>query len=305
MSLVVYLFLSVVWGFSWVAIKLSLEGIPPFFAAALRFLLAVPFLLFYAKLIGVKCFVPRHFYRLILFTSVLIYGLDYAVVYWGEQYLSAGVTAILFATFPLFTGIISQFVFKSELPGPRIYLGLVIGFGGVFVMYYQELLRTSGGVLILLATLGIVGSAISAALAMVVAKQFMNEVHPVTLTLSQIIPGSLGLFTVALARGDVETAQWSRDAVLGILYLSTIATALAFSLYYWLLKTISAVTVATLIYVTPVTALFFDWLVFGVQINSRIVVGMLLIFTGIALAEFSKYRPHLYRTLKSFFRSSR
>ena len=103
MRILVFILLCLIWGFSWVAIRISLEGIPPFLGAGLRFLIAVPLLLLYLRFRGIPLAVPRQVCGLVLFTAVLIYGIDYGLVYWSEQYLSAGVTAILFATFPFFT----------------------------------------------------------------------------------------------------------------------------------------------------------------------------------------------------------
>jgi len=129
---------------------------------------------------------------MIVLTSVLLYGFDYGMVYWAEQYLSAGVTAILFATFPLFTGILSHFVFKAEALGATVYLGLVVGFAGVTVTFYDELAVSSGDGRVIAAMLAMICAALSAALTTILVKRYLMKTHPVTLSVNQIALGGLG-----------------------------------------------------------------------------------------------------------------
>ena len=101
MKLLGFIVLCFIWGTTWLAIKFTLEGLPPFFGAALRFVVAAILLLIYVAIRKISLRINRKEFWIIAFSAFLIYALDYGLIYWGEQYLEAGVTAIFFSTFVL------------------------------------------------------------------------------------------------------------------------------------------------------------------------------------------------------------
>jgi len=286
----VWLFLCVVWGLSWVGIKLSLEGVPPFLGSGVRFAVAVPLLYAWARARNVPLGLDRQIWPVMLWSAFFNYGFSYGLVYWGEQYLTAGVTSILYATFPVFTAVFVARVLPDERIGWGAVAGLLTAFAGVVVTFSQDLSID-----------GVVGSQISAALAVVLGaaggalstvliKWRLSHLHPVSLTLWQMILGSVGLLACGLALGEWRTVTWTPRSVLGILYLGIVASALAFTLYYWLLQRVPAVAVSCMIFVNPVVALLGDHWIYGSEVTSRMVLGMLLIFAGIGLSEFRAFR---------------
>ncbi len=285
MQWLVFAALCLVWGFSWIGIKFTLEGFPPFLGAAVRFLLALPALWLYARVCGVPLGISRPLAPMIALTAVLTYGVDYGLVYWGEQQLAPGLTAILFSTFPLFTALFSRLLLSGEQPAGRIYLGVLLGFLGVAATYSEDL--TGGAQIeVLLAPVAVVAGAASAALATVLVKRDLLGIHPVSLNLHQLLVGSMSLVATSLAAGE----SWSPAAAgwrpwLGVVYLAGVASALAFSLYYWLLRRISAVAVSTMVFVNPLVAVAFDWLIYGTAIGLNVMVGMLLVFAGVLLCR--------------------
>ena len=139
MQIITFLFLCFVWGTTWVAIKITLEGFPPFLGAMFRFSIAVVLLFVYAKLNKISLKLNRKEFWIISISAFLMYPIDYGLIYWGEQYLSAGVTAIFFATFPLFTGIWVIVFFRDEKFNWKKALGLIIAFIGIFIVFLDQL----------------------------------------------------------------------------------------------------------------------------------------------------------------------
>lgn len=274
---------------------MSLEGFPPLLGAGARFLLAVPLLLIYGWWKGVKPLAPKGVLTMLAVTAFLTYALDYGLIYWAEQYLSAGVTAIFFATFPLFTGFFSHWVVKIEKPRVNVYVGLAMGFVGVAVVYLDELLQTSAESRILAATLGVVLGAAGGALATVLIKKYLSGLHPVTLTVNHSLLGGVGLVAGSLLLGEEWDIKLTGNAITGLLYLGIVASALAFSLYYWLLQKASPVTLSTMIFITPLVALMGDWVVYGEAVGFQAVLGMTIIFLGILVTEIPRYRAALRR----------
>jgi drug/metabolite transporter (DMT)-like permease len=131
-----------------------------------------------------------------------------------------------------------------------------------------------------------VAGAASAALATVLVKRDLLGIHPVSLNLYQLLVGALWLLGTSLAAGEVWLPQGAGlRPWLGVLYLAGIASALAFSLYYWLLRRVSAVAVSTMVFVNPLVAVAFDGLIYGTAVGFNVILGMLLVFTGVFLCR--------------------
>lgn len=290
------IFLSIVWGTTWVAIKYSLDGFPPFLGASLRFIVAMIVLLIYAQLKGISLRVPAGGFRYIFASAMLLYLFDYGIIYWGEQYLYAGVTAIFFATFPIFTGLLSAFVFRTEPPRLNTLLGLVIAFVGIAIIFYDQFLLTNFSGLTLLASIGIIISAFSAALSVLIVKKYLSKVEIIPLTLHQMFWGTLSLVIVGLLRGESLVISMNTEAIIAVLYMGIIASALAFVMYYSLLKEMNPTALSLIIYVTPLVGIATGWLFLGEVITFQIILGSVLILMGIAVSQYHDLRKVASRT---------
>ncbi len=294
---VTLLFLSFVWGTTWIAIKYSLMGIPPFLGAAARFAVAALCLYLYARWRHISLRLSRADFQMIFITAVLLYLFNYGAIYWGEQYLNAGATAVFFAAFPLFTSVMSNFVLRSEAFQWRKFIGMLIGFAGIAIVFYDQLLQTAFEGMVIWATLAVLFSALSAALSLVMVKKYLSHLETVSLTLHQMLWGILLLGLAGELLGEAAAVRFDWRALGAVIYMGVIASALAFVLYYWLLKEMSAVTLSGIIYITPLVALFIGWLLLDEPLTLRILAGTLVTFAGIAIAQSADYRKLWKRRL--------
>lgn len=293
MGTIVFLFLCVVWGTTWIAIKITLQGMPPFVGAAARFLVAVVFLFLFSGIVRIHLGMPRRSFKILFVSAILMYLFDYGLVYWGEQYLSAGVTAIFFATFPIFTALFATFVFQDETFHWTKFIGLIVGFSGVIITFYDQLISTQFDRNVIYATLAIISGAAAGAISTVMVKKYLSQIHPVSLSLHQMLWGVLGLAVLGFLQGEFSRIQLTTEIIFAVLYLGAVGSALAFGLYFWLLKKIGAISLSLVIYVTPIIALIADWMYFGETVAYRTVIGMLVIFLGISIAQSYQYRNYL------------
>ena len=148
----------------WLAIKFSLQGIPPYLGAAFRFTVASLLLFTYARLSKVPMRLNKSDFKNVFISALLLYPVDYGLIYWSEQHLSAGVTAIFFATFPLFMSIFSNFIFKNETFDKWKFSGVIIGFSGVVFIFYEQLLLTHYQFIVVIAIIAVIVSAAAAAI---------------------------------------------------------------------------------------------------------------------------------------------
>lgn len=284
MKYLTFLVVALIWGTTWTAIKLSLEGYPPVIAATLRFVFAVAILGLYARVTRLSLMLPRHTMVWVAATAILVYVVNYGLVYWGEQYLSAGVTAMLFAAVPLATMLGSVFAFRTETFRYRQVVGILFGFLGIVVVFFDPLVATGFGAKSTMAAVAIAVAAVAAALNIVIAKRHLMLVGAVSLTFHQMLWGSLGLGIVSAITGEWRHVHYSPGATLAVLYLGVAGSA-AFVMYYSLLMTMRATTLSTISYVTPLVAAFSGWIVLNESISLRVGCGVVAIFVGLATIE--------------------
>ncbi|MCP5051451.1 MAG: DMT family transporter, partial [bacterium] len=258
---------------------------PPLFGAAARFLSAVVMLYIYIKWKRIPLRLTAREFRILLFTAFLIYAGDYGLIYWGEQYLSAGVASIFFAPFTMFTALLSNFVFKSEAFNWKKFAGLLIGLGGILTVFYDQLVITKFESMIVLASLAILVAALSAAISAVVIKKHLAGLDPVTLTFHQMAMGTVILILLGFILENPADIRLTLRVVTSVVYMGLTASAAAFVIYYRLLKHMSVITLSLVIYVIPITALIVDYLFFGEILSFRSSVGMFIIFAGIWLSQ--------------------
>jgi drug/metabolite transporter (DMT)-like permease len=208
---------------------------------------------------------------------------SYGIVYWAEQRVTSGLTAVLFATFPLFVAGLGHFV----LPGERLSrlgaAGTLVGFSGVVVIFSEDLSRLGGPGVAAAAAVMLLSPFVSA-IANVAIKRWGAGIHPLSLTavpmaLTGVVMGTLA----ALVEGD-RAISWTGPAVGSLLYLSLAGSALTFTLYFRLLARIPANRLSLITYAIPVVAVAVGTAFLDEPLTARVVAGAALVVGGVALA---------------------
>lgn len=284
---------AVIWGTTWMAIKISLHGYPPLAGAALRFVFASVALGIYAHVKRIPLILPRGATRWIVITALLLYVIDYGLIFWSEQFLTAGATAILFAVVPLATAVASAFVFRDEPVSYRTLAGIVVGLCGTVLVFVDQLVMTQFSASVAPACVAVLVAALAAALSVVLTKRHLAIVPPVPLVMHQMLWGSLALAILGTARGEWRDIHYSLESTAALLYLGLCGSAVAFVLYYSLLRIMTASALSTISYLTPLVAIFTSWLLMDEPIGARVWIGTATVFTGIAIVQF---KPGRHRT---------
>lgn len=283
---VCYAVLCVIWGTTWAVIQIGLEGIPPFSSAALRFAVAAVILLLLAGLLGVRLGTSRRERILWLINGALSFTLTYGIVYWSEQWVPSALASVLFATYPLFMAVLAHLLLPSEPMRLLEAFGILAGFGGVAVIFSEDL-SSLGGADMPMAALVMLISPLAAAVSSVIVKRWGHGVHPFSLAgvPMAIAAGVLGALALATERDHSFT--WNTTSIAAILYLAIFGSAVTFTLYYWLLSHLPAKRMALIAYVIPVVAILIG-VMRGEPLTSRLFLGSLIVIMGVAL---SIHRP--------------
>ncbi len=279
----VFAILTLIWGTTWAAIRIGLEGIPPFTGVAVRFGIAAIVLLIAARVRGVRLGALPGERWLWVANALLAFCLSYGVVYWCEQWVPSGLASVLFSAFPLFVAVLSHFMLPEERLTLRGAVGVLLGFAGVAVIFSQDL-SLLGGPQVALASVVFLLSPLAAAISQVVIKRWGRGIHPFSLTavpmaITAVVMGGVAFLTEREARFTFDAASIGT-----LLYLALAGSAVTFSLLYWLLARLSATRVSLVAYTIPVVAVCVGAIFLGEAITPRIIAGAVMVLLGVFLA---------------------
>ena len=277
----VWLILCGIWGSTWLFIKLGLADLPPLTFAGIRFVIACAILFVIIRLRHVRLPRARADWILLSVSGILSFGLNYGLVFWGEQYISSGLAALLQATLPAF-GLVFAHLY---LPGERLSWakigGVVLGVCGVGVVFSNQL--AIAGSQALAGCVALILSAMFAAYSNVLVKKYGKHLDPAILAGGQMFSGLLLLLAVGISlEGNPLHFHWTPIALISLLYLAVVGSVIAFLLYYWLVLNMDVTKSMLIALVTPVVAVLLGMIVLDEQIGWRTLAGGAMIMSGIA-----------------------
>lgn len=283
---IVWLVVCGIWSSTWLFIKVGLEDIPPFTFAGARFVLASILLMGLA--LCRKADFPRgKDWKLITAVGILQFTLNYALVYWGEQYISSGLAAVLQSMFPAFGMVIAHFYLPSERLEAAKILGVILGIVGVTVIFSDQL--KIGGTLALLGSIALVLSAFFGSYSNVLIKTYGRSLDPMMMAACSMAIGCVPLMTIALIReGAPLSFHWSARAIVSLLYLVVVGSVLAFALYYWLIRHMEVTQTMLISLVIPVLATLLGVFFLDERMDFRLLTGSMLILLGLVTTIFHK-----------------
>jgi drug/metabolite transporter (DMT)-like permease len=287
MKILVWLILCAIWGTTWIFIKVGLEDLPPIAFASVRFLLASAILFVVIKARRLPMPQMSSEWKLIAFTGVLQFSLNYSAVFWSEQYITSGLAAVLQAMITVFGLVLAWFFLPNEKISPQKIAAVIIGIIGVAVIFSDQLKVEN--FMAFAGCVAIVAGAYAAAQASILIKAKAGGIHPASLVFGQMICGLPPIIAFSLIReGNPLSYHWTWKAVLSILYLTILGTILAFWLYYWLLSKIESTKAMMISLVTPLVAVLVGAIFLGEWFPPQTFFGGLLIIASIGLIVFRR-----------------
>lgn len=262
-------------------IKVGLQGAPPLTSAGLRFALAavVIFLIMWRARIVLPR--TRAFLGLTLYLGLFQTTLPYALVYWAEQHLSAGLTAIIFSTMPLMVAVLAR-VFLGDALSVWKLGGIIIGVVGVYVIFGDSV--SIGGRQSVIALIAVLFSAFLASASTVAVKKYSSNYQPFA---AISLPHAYAGVILLLGGGLVERSSpfgWGAMTYFTVLYLALLGSVAAFALYFWLIKHMDVTVLSYQTFIIPMLAVLLGWIFLKETVTINTALGGSLIVLGIALA---------------------
>jgi drug/metabolite transporter (DMT)-like permease len=254
--------------------------LPPISFVAIRFLIAIAVLLIVS--IGRTRLLPlrRRDYATLAITGVLMFAVNYTLLFWAELHVSSGLAAVLQATIPIFGMIFAHWMLPDEPLRFRRLAGAIIAIGGVTVICWR--LLGMNGSLAFWGGVAVVFGAASAAFANVLVKAQSIQLAPAMLAAWQMAFGTAPLLVLGFAvDGSPARFHWTAMAVFCLLYLAVIGSALTFLLLYWLMPRLTVAQLQSISLITPPGAVMLGWLLAGETFPATSLLGAAFVLAGV------------------------
>lgn len=269
-----------VWGSTYLAIRYSVETIPPLVTAGIRFSIAGSILFVWAWMRGFRP--KREHWMAGAIVGALFFLVSHGMLYWAEQTVASGLAALLIATEPMFILVLGWLAGQQKISRLSL-LGLGFGVLGVGLLTGAELAMKSSSLLGLAAVLM---ASVSWSAGVVISPRLRLPDDALARTAIPLVSGAVLLFVAAGVSGEFQRTQWSAvslRSVLGLGYLIIFGSVVAFTAYTWLLQQCPATLVATHTYANPVVAVLLGWLFASEPLNARVLLASLAILGAIVL----------------------
>jgi drug/metabolite transporter (DMT)-like permease len=267
------------WGATFLAIRIAVLEIPPLFTAGVRFLSAGTLLYAWMRLRGQPAPAAAE-WRGIVLTALCMFVVTYGALFWAEQYVPSGLTSVIEATLPITTMVIEVFIFRQQPFSTRMLCAMLLGFGGIAWLLLGRQQQAAAA----LPCLVILAGGIAWSLGAVLTRS-MPRPRSLPLTAgAQMMVGGAVLLALSQFAGELQSPpHLTLRAGLALAYLIVGGSLLGFTAYAWLLARMPATRVASHAYVNPVVAVALGYLVAGEQLTPRMLLASALVIASVFL----------------------
>jgi drug/metabolite transporter (DMT)-like permease len=251
--------LYIVWGSTYLGIKVAIETIPPFFHAAVRFLASGIILVIWQRSAGVAMPTRQQWISTAIIGNLLLLGGN-GLVSWAEQFIPSGIAALIIGSVPIFLVIGEALRPGGVKPNWQAILGIVIGFIGIYVLVGPS--KEAGMALNVFGVIALLSACILWTFGSIYSKNADLPKSVLMSTGAQMLMGSIGLFIVSPLTGELvgwDVSAVSSRSIYGVLYLIFLGSLVGFVAYGWLLQNAPISLVATYAYVNPIVAVLLGY----------------------------------------------
>ncbi|MDP2303313.1 MAG: EamA family transporter [Ignavibacteria bacterium] len=274
----------IIWGSTYLGIRIAIESIPPFLMAGTRFVIAGSILYIIARIKSNEKLTLIHWRSGLIIGGLLLLGGNGGVV-WAEQFVPSGLTALLVSTVPIWIIIMNWMLPNGEKITLKTVIGVFLGFIGLFLLVNPHDLTKSGGVDLIGAGV-LLFATFTWAIGSIYSNHAVLPKSKIMTVAIEMISGGILLLIFSFITGDVSKfsiEEVSTRSVLSLIYLIIFGSIIAFTAYMWLLGAAGPSKATTYAYVNPVVALLLGWFFVDEIITMEIVIAMVIILSAVAL----------------------
>lgn len=277
-----------VWGSTYLAIRVGVQSLPPWLFAGVRFLVAGVLMLAYARLSGARFPTARRDWLTIAGTGLLMLGAGNGLVTWSEQWIESNQAALIVATSALWLAWMGTWGAQGEGLNRLTLMGLGLGFGGVAVLVESGLSLQAAPPL---AYVGLSLAPLAWAAGSVWSRRAPVSCPPVMTAALQMLLAGVVMSAAGLALGEADRWAPRREAWLALVYLVLFGSCLAYGAYLWLVHQVPPARLGTYAYVNPAVAVVLGWWLLDERLNTTQVLGTVIILGGVLLVTWAARKP--------------
>lgn len=290
-AIVAFALVYVLWGSTYLAIRIAVEHLSPAMMGALRFMIAGLLMLGFRAARGHRIRAGwRDLLRLALIGFLLLVSSN-CVMGWGEKYVATGLAALLLSVMPLWFLLLERLTHGSERLSRRGILGIALGVLGVGVLLWPDLAGHAGfGTRQLFGTILVLWASVSWATGSIFAKHWHMPIDPYASAGWQMLFGGAIAGLIAIGLGDLHRIHWAQAAssLWAIVYLIIAGSLVGFTAYVWLLKNVPIAKVGTYAYVNPIVALLLGYFFRGERMDGYMLAGSVVVIISVILVTGAK-----------------
>lgn len=280
---VMLVLLGLIWGSSYLFIKLGVNEMPPAMVAGGRLVAGLLVLFFVVYMKKLRLPRDRAFWQKLAVVGFLNNTAPWLLIPWGEQHISSALASILNAAMPIFVVVLAHIATRDDrLTGPKL-AGILLGFAGVVVLVGADLADLTGAGI--QGEIAVLVSTLSYAMATVYARQHLRGHDHTVLATAQLTMGLLFVTPFMMLSAGEWHGTPSPTAIVAVAALGVLSSGIAYVIYYWLIDRLSASKLALTSYLFPVTALLWGVLLLNESVGPHTLTGLALILGGIFLVN--------------------
>ena len=287
-----YIIICLIWGSTWLVIRIGLDSLTPMFSAGFRFLIA-SIIIFVIIKFRKESF-PKDVLaiKLYIFMGIFSFAIPFWLVYWAEQFIPSGLASVLFGAFPFSVFIFSWIFLKNEEVDFFKILSVILGFVGVLIIFSDNLNFNLNNQF--WGLLAVLISAIMQGFVAVVLKKYAGYLNSFTMNAYPLLIAGISLLLLSYFTEDLTNLSLNIPSILSILYLASFGTIVTFTIYYWLLKRMNVVVLSLSSFITPIIAIFLGWIILNEKLSDKVLFGSLLVLMGILFANFKGLKKYIF-----------
>src|SRR5262245_41219357 len=287
---VAWIVVCIVWGTTYLAIRVALESVPVALLAGLRFVAAGLILIAGLRLTG-QALPPARTWGSIAIAAFLLLVIGNGGVVWAEQYVASGLTAVIVAMVPFWNVLVEAARSDGERPDRRTLCGLVIGFAGIAVLVWPELVTGGGGTWFVAGVIALQVACAGWAVGTSYTKHSTVSSSPAAESAMQMLAAGVMFTVIGTVTGEWNQLAFTARSASAMLYLVVFGSVVAYSAYVYALKHLPIATVSLYSYVNPLIAVVLGTALLAEPFSSRTLVASALVFAGIAVVRSAVAQP--------------
>lgn len=287
LAIAAYLTVCIVWGSTYLAIRIGVTDMPFLSFAGIRFFIAGALILIFSLIKGWAFPKSWQDYKTIIFAGTMLLFVSNGLLCWAEQYIDSGLAALLVASVPLFMALIEVAIPHEHKLGFLGWIGLIIGFLGVVFLISPTI--SLGGKTLTAMIVVLIASFIWAAASIYMKRRTVGGAMMPNIGIQMLAAGTAFILAAQLT-GGVSLAGASASGIGALLYLIFIGSILAYSAFYYMLKVIPAAKAGTYAYINPVVAVILGALILDEIVTIQSIIAASIILAGVILVQASKVK---------------